>query len=77
MKTAMSYQVTPADEVRGHTILWDVTVRMAVAHAVSDKVEAAYRRSDLVRKRRLSDAWGKFSGTKLTTGCLVSMRRRV
>ncbi|WP_147154985.1 tyrosine-type recombinase/integrase [Reyranella soli] len=34
---------------------------MALAHAVGDKVEAAYRRGDLFEKRRgLSDAWGAF-----------------
>jgi integrase len=37
---------------------------MALAHAVSDKVEAAYRRGDLFQKRRqLSDAWAKFCAT--------------
>jgi len=34
---------------------------MALAHVVSDKVEAAYRRGDLFEKRRqLADAWAKF-----------------
>jgi integrase len=34
---------------------------MALAHAVGDKVEAAYRRGDLFEKRRqLADAWAKF-----------------
>lgn len=33
-------------------------VEMALAHAVSDKVEAAYRRGDLfVKRRELMDAW--------------------
>lgn len=33
---------------------------MALAHTVSHRVEAAYRRSDLFEKRRqLSEAWGK------------------
>jgi integrase len=37
---------------------------MALAHTVSDKVEAAYRRGDLVAKRRqLAEAWAKFCGT--------------
>ena len=36
-------------------------VEMALAHAVGDKVEAAYRRSDLFEKRRrLMDAWADF-----------------
>jgi hypothetical protein len=34
---------------------------MALAHAVSSKVEAAYRRGDLFDKRReLMDAWAKY-----------------
>jgi integrase len=34
---------------------------MALAHAVGDKVEAAYRRGDMFDKRReLADAWAKF-----------------
>jgi integrase len=37
---------------------------MALAHAVSDKVEAAYRRGDLFQKRQqLMDAWAKYCGT--------------
>jgi integrase len=36
---------------------------MALAHAVSDKVEAAYRRGDLFEKRReVVDAWAAFCG---------------
>ena len=34
---------------------------MALAHTVSDKVEAAYRRGDLFQKRReLAEAWARF-----------------
>jgi integrase len=36
-------------------------VEMALAHKVPDKVEAAYRRGDLLEKRRrLMEEWGKF-----------------
>jgi integrase len=36
---------------------------MALAHAVSDRVEAAYRRGDLFEKRRqLAEAWAKYCG---------------
>jgi integrase len=36
-------------------------VEMALAHAVGDKVEAAYRRGDLLAKRRqLAEAWAKY-----------------
>jgi hypothetical protein len=34
---------------------------MALAHAVADKVEAAYRRGDLFEKRkRLMDEWAAY-----------------
>jgi hypothetical protein len=34
---------------------------MALAHAVGDKVEAAYRRGDLFEKRRqLAEAWAHY-----------------
>src|SRR6266852_1061981 len=37
---------------------------MALAHAVSDKVETAYRRGDLFQKRRqLVDAWARHCAT--------------
>ena len=37
---------------------------MALAHTVADKVEAAYRRGDLIEKRRaLAEAWAKFCDT--------------
>ena len=36
---------------------------MALAHAISDKVEAAYRRGDLFEKRRqLMERWATFCG---------------
>jgi hypothetical protein len=34
---------------------------MALAHVITDKVEAAYRRGDLFEKRRkLMDAWASY-----------------
>ena len=34
---------------------------MALAHAIENKVEAAYRRGNLLEKRRLlMDAWGQY-----------------
>ena len=36
-------------------------VEMALAHAINDKVEAAYRRGDLFKKRRqLMEAWARY-----------------
>ena len=46
---------------------------MALAHAVSDKVEAAYRRGDLFQKRRqLMDAWARYCTTQSPAGNVVS-----
>jgi integrase len=40
-------------------------VEMALAHAVGNKVEAAYRRGDMLEKRRdLMDAWAKYCAPK-------------
>jgi integrase len=50
-------------------------VEMALAHAVGDKVEAAYRRGDLFEKRRrLMDAWAQFCGQPAGAGKVVAMR---
>lgn len=45
---------------------------MALAHAIGDKVEAAYRRGDLFEKRRrMMKEWGKFTG-KVQTAATVT-----
>jgi len=47
----------------------------ALAHAVGDETERAYRRGDALEKRRkLMDAWGKFCEPK-ATGNVVALRR--
>jgi len=50
---------------------------MALAHTVSDKVEAAYRRGDLFQKRRqLAEAWAKFCAEPPAAGRVVAIRGR-
>lgn len=50
---------------------------MALAHAIGDKVEAAYRRGDLFEKRRrLMADWATFCGRTQPRGGVVSIRRR-
>ena len=40
-------------------------IDMALAHTVPDKVEAAYRRGDLIEKRRkLMESWARYCTTK-------------
>ena len=47
---------------------------MALAHVVSDKVEAAYRRGDLFEKRRrLMDDWAGYCGTVVRGGNVVGI----
>jgi hypothetical protein len=48
----------------------------ALAHAVGNKVEAAYRRGDLFEKRRrLMDAWAEFCAKPaMSTGAVVTLR---
>jgi integrase len=47
---------------------------MALAHAVSDKVEAAYRRGDLFQKRRqLMEAWAKHCEARKGSGEVVNL----
>ena len=45
----------------------------ALAHAIPNKVEAAYRRGDLFEKRRkLMDAWGQWCARPVPTGATVT-----
>jgi integrase len=47
----------------------------ALAHVLSDRVEAAYRRGDLFEKRRrLMEDWAKFCGRTVTAGEVVPIR---
>jgi integrase len=49
----------------------------ALAHAVTNKVEAAYKRTDLFEKRRkLMDAWAAFCSAPKAAGKIVPMRRK-
>ena len=48
---------------------------MALAHAIGDKVEAAYRRGDLFEKRRrMMREWGKFSGKVQVAGTVTPIK---
>lgn len=49
---------------------------MALAHAIANKAEAAYRRGDLFEKRRaLMEAWASYCASK-ASGKVVSIRER-
>jgi integrase len=51
-------------------------VEMALAHSIGNKAEAAYRRGDLLTKRRqLSEAWAKYCETpKREAGVVIPIR---
>ena len=52
-------------------------VEMALAHAIPDAVEKAYRRGDLFEKRRkLMDAWAEFCGKPQSGGKVVPITVR-
>jgi integrase len=48
---------------------------MALAHAIGDKVEAAYRRGDLMdKRRRMMGEWAAFLATLRPAGEVVPLR---
>jgi integrase len=71
--TTHGFRSSFRDWVAERTDFPSEVAEMALAHAVSDKVEAAYRRSDLFEKRRrLMDAWARFcSGPEPDTSATV------
>lgn len=61
--TAHGFRSTFRDWCAEQTNYPREVAEMALAHAVGDKVEAAYRRGDLFEKRKhLMDAWAKYCG---------------
>lgn len=59
--TVHGFRSSFADWAAERTAYPDEVRQMALAHTVSDKVEAAYRRGDLFEKRRaLGQAWADF-----------------
>jgi len=59
--TAHGFRSTFSDWCAERTAFPAEVREMALAHAVGDKVEAAYRRGDLFEKRRqLAEAWARF-----------------
>ena len=50
---------------------------MALAHTIRDKVEAAYRRGDLLEKRHaLMEAWAIYCNEPARIGDLLTLHRR-
>jgi integrase len=76
--TVHGFRSTFRDWAAERTNFANEVAEMALAHVVDDKVEAAYRRGDLLQKRRhLADAWAKFCTTAPVTAGerVVTLRR--
>jgi integrase len=74
--TAHGFRSTFRDWCAERTSYPSEVAEMALAHTVSDKVEAAYRRGDMFEKRRrLMEAWAEFCNTvaKKPEGKVVSI----
>lgn len=76
--TAHGFRSTFRDWAAERTNFPREVAEMALAHTVSDKVEAAYRRGDLFQKRRqLMEAWARSCGSPARGGELVAISGRV
>jgi integrase len=74
--TAHGFRSSFRDWAAESTAFPGEVAEMALAHAVGDKVEAAYRRGDLFQKRRqLMDAWAKFCEVPAMGGRVLSIRQ--
>jgi integrase len=70
--TAHGFRSTFRDWAAERTNFPAEVAEMALAHTVSDKVEAAYRRGDLFQKRRqITEAWARFCSTAALAGAKV------
>lgn len=71
--TAHGFRSSFRDWAAERTAFPAEVAEMALAHAIGSKVEAAYRRGNLLEKRRgLMDAWGRFVTGE--SGAVVQLR---
>ncbi len=70
------FRSTFRDWAAEHTNYPREVAEMALAHTITDKVEAAYRRGDLFEKRRrMMDDWAKFCSTVQQAGAVVPINK--
>jgi integrase len=75
--TVHGMRSTFSDWARERTNYPRDVVEMALAHAIKDKSEAAYRRGDaLEKRRRLMTEWARFCFSRLSTSTKVTPIRR-
>jgi len=73
--TVHGFRSTFRDWAAERTNFPNEVVEMALAHSVSDKVEAAYRRGDLFdKRRRLMEAWAEFCEHGKVSADVVPLR---
>ncbi len=74
--TVHGFQSSFRDWAAEQTAYPNEVVEMALAHAVGNKVEAAYRRGDLFEKRRrLMDEWAAYCEAPNSGGKIVPIRQ--
>lgn len=76
--TVHGFRSTFRDWAAEQTAYPNEMVEMALAHIVSDKTEAAYRRGDMLdRRRRLMKDWADFCAQSARSGDVVSLRSAI
>jgi integrase len=75
--TVHGFRSTFMDWAHEQTAFPKAVIDLALAHAIGDKVEAAYRRGDLFRKRRqLMDAWASHCAKPVQASATVTPMRK-
>jgi integrase len=76
--TVHGFRSTFRDWASERTTFAREVIEMALAHAIGDKVEAAYRRGDLFDKRRkLMEAWRSFLARPASSSVVPIGARRI
>lgn len=74
--TVHGFRSTFKDWASDNTSFPSEMAEVALAHKVGTKVEQAYRRSDMIEKRRkMMTAWAQFINTSATTANVVPLRK--
>jgi integrase len=77
--TVHGFRSTFRDWAAETTVYPNHVVQLALAHAIGDKVEAAYRRGDLfIKRRRLMEDWAKYCGqSTVRSADIVAIRQPI
>jgi integrase len=76
--TVHGFRSTFMDWSHEQTATAKVVIDMALAHAIGDKVEAAYRRGDLFeRRKRLVQQWSEFCRQPIATDATITPLRKL